>query len=786
MSRWILLLTGWVEDHPWLMLGVVGAITLLFSGAILALGIEFKADFKDFLPQDEPAVQALNRAEATYGSQDLFLVAVVAEDTIFKPSTLRKFKEMEERFAEIVGVDEVRGPANSYVIYGTEDSLVVERAMEEVPKTPEGVAAYRERVMRDRNLRGWVISEDGRAGAISIRLDPFEADAPTVVAEIEQIVRRYEGPERIYLAGEPVLRSTISASMIRDLQVLIPFVVLVMILVLFLSFRSLRGVMLPLAVVLMSTIWTVGSMALAGVAMSPFAIIMPVMLIAIGTADGIHILNKYYEEAAKRSGNSRASRRAVVLTTMEEMASPIIMTSLTTAAGFSALMTSFLWPQRMFGLFTALGILYAMVLSFTLIPAILARLPLPKLQGAYEGSPLSGILAGIGRGVGLRPAATLILAVIVLTSFAVAIPKVKVETRPDQFLGRDHPSVQAMYAMEEHFGGSYQLAIEIDTGRRDGLKDPQVLKKILALQEYLEARPEIGRVTSVADIARQLNETLHASDPEYYRIPEDPRLAAQLFLLYGGDPGPLFLGDFSKGEVLARRANIGSVRMAQLVREVQAYLDEHFDKPGSPKAEMVGPTQAYAALLARIIHSQLTSLSASVLAAGLIVALLMFSWAAGLLSLLPLLLTIVVEFGVMAYAGLPLDMGTIMLGSIAIGIGIDYVIHFLSRFRLEIQEGQGPMAAYERTLRTAGKGIVYNALALMLGFAVLLVSSFKGLVNFGFLIMLTMLIASVSSLTVVPAITLKRLPGFLKGAIPISEVETVTANPTRSQGGGSR
>jgi len=782
MGRLVLLLTGWVEDHPWLTLGAIGAVTLLFAAAILGVGIEFQADFKDFLPQDDPAVRALTRAEETYGAQDLFLVAVVAEDTIFKPSTLRKFKELEERFSKIIGVDEVRGPASSYVIYGTKDSVVVERAMEEVPQTPKEVEAYRERMMRDRNLRGWVISEDGRAGAISVRLDPFEADAPTVVAEIERIVRRYEGPERIYLAGEPVLRGTISASMVRDLKVLIPFVVLVMVLVLFLSFRSLRGVALPMAVVLISTLWAVGTMALAGVPMTPFAIIMPVMLIAIGTADGIHILNKYYEEAAKRSDDSRASRRAVVLSTMEEMASPVVMTSLTTAAGFSALITSFLWPQRMFGLFTALGIIYAMVLSFTLIPAFLARLPLPKLKGPYEVSPLSDILAKVGRSVGLRPAATLALAAIVLVAFAIAIPKVKVETRPDQFLGRDHPSVQAMHAMEEHFGGSYQLAVEIDTGRRDGLKDPKVLRKILALQQYLERRPEIGRVSSVADIVRQLNETLHASDPRYYRIPEDPRLAAQLFLLYGGDPGPLFLGDFSKGEVLARRANIGSVRLAKLVREVRAYLDEHFNRPGEPKAEMVGPSQAYAALLARIIHSQLTSLTASVLAAGLIVALLMASWSAGLLSLVPLLLTIIVEFGVMAYAGLPLDMGTIMLGSIAIGIGIDYAIHFLSRLRLEIQGGLGPTAAYERTLRTSGKGIVFNALALMFGFSVLLASSFKGLVNFGFLIVLTMLIASTSSLTVVPAITLKRLPQFLKGAAPISEA-VVATNPTEPKGG---
>jgi len=190
--------------------------------------------------------------------------------------------------------------------------------------------------------------------------------------------------------------------MIRDLRVLIPVVVAVMAAVLFLSFRSVRGVGLPLLVVLVSTLWTVGSMALAGAPMTPFGVVLPVMLIAIGAADGIHILNKYYEEVAGpgRARRSRA-RRAIVRATMGELAVPVILTSLTTAAGFLALMTSFLWPQRQFGLFTALGILYAMALSLTLIPALLARLRLPE-RARYERSRLARLLGLWSRDAGRR------------------------------------------------------------------------------------------------------------------------------------------------------------------------------------------------------------------------------------------------------------------------------------------------------------------------------------------------------------------------------------------------
>ncbi len=791
MHRLIRGLILWVEAHPGLTLLGVGALSAFFLGVLLTKGLTFETDFKKFLPEDDPAVRRLNEAEATFGSQDLFLIALEAPEgeTIFRPETLKKFKELEERLAEIVGVDEVRGPATAYVIYGTPDSVVVERAMKRIPQTPEEVEQYRQRVMGDRTIRGWLLSEDGRAGAISVQLEVW-ADAPTVVAQIEELIRPYRGPERIYLVGEPVLRSATALSMMRDLRVLTPFVVLVMVLVLWLSFRSVRGVVLPVSVVLVSTLWTVGSMALFGVPMTPFAVVLPVMLIAIGAADGIHILNKYYEEAAERSDSddSPATRRAVVRATLEEMAVPVILTSLTTAAGFLALMASFLWPQRQFGVFTALGILYAMVLSLTLLPALLARLPLPPLrrEDYFERSLLAKGLSGWGRAVARRPTVTLLISGAVLVGFAVGIPRLEVETRADEFLGQQHPVVQAMYAIERHFGGAYHLAIEIDTGRRDGLKDPAVLQKIAALDDWLEARPEIGRVASIADVVRQLHWVLRGSDDRYYAVPEDPRLAAQLFILYGGKPGPLFLGDFSKGEVLARRVNIGSTRMARLVREVQEYLDQNFNGPGEPKARLVGPTQAYVALLARIIHSQITSLSASFVAAGVIVTLLMGSAIAGLLSLLPLVLTILIEFGVMAYAGLPLDMGTIMLGSIAIGVGIDYAIHFLHRFRLESQRGAGAAAAFPSTLRTAGRGIAYNAISLMLGFAVLLASSFQSLVTFGLLLVLTMLISSLSSFTVIPAILLLRQPAFLLRPSPIWEPpaqaptqaqETATTNP---------
>lgn len=219
------------------------------------------------------------------------------------------------------------------------------------------------------------------------------------------------------------------------------------------------------------------------------------------------------------------------------------------------------------------------------------------------------------------------------------------------------------------------------------------------------------------------------------------------------------LSDFSAGEVMGLYSMEGSAQRMDLVHEVQAYLDSHF--AGSVKAQMVGPTLVQSSLYSQIAKSQITSLVTSIIAAGLIVSILMGSLIAGLISLIPLLLTVVINFGVMAYSGTPLNMATLMVSSIAIGIGIDYAIHLISRFRREVLAGKSMDNALQSTIQTTGRGIAYNAIALALGFIILLVSSFKGTNSFGLLIAMTMVISALSAFTVIPAILITWRPAFL-------------------------
>ncbi len=746
-----------IADHPYVTIGAIIIITVAFAAFVPRLHTD--TNFKNYMDKSDPTVQAMDRAEDRYGSQDLFMIAVENDGGIFNTATLTKISQMQAEFEEIAGVDEVTSPLNAQVITGTEKTLNVGPAApnEEVPATAEAMDAYRTRVMASNTVRDYIIASNGKAAVISIKLK-LNADDVVAAKEVVKIVEKYNtAPDNIYITGLPYMNLVLTQSMGKDLKILLPLVILVIIAVLYFSFWSLRGVILPLLVVSLSAVWTLGLMGMFNVPITIISFILPVILMAIGIAYCIHVLNKYYEEIA-----AGADRRTAVIETGLHMVSPVSMAGLTTVAGFLSLLNSFLIPQRQFGVFTGLGVLAAMVLSLVLIPALLATLKVPKkkIHGNSNGA-LTRVLSGFERMIIRRRVPVIIVSVVLFGVFLASLPMLRIETSEKEFLGADSPVVQAIDVMDRHFSGSEQVMIDIDTGKRDGLKDPAVLNQIEALQAFLESKG-VKKTISIADMVTEMNQKFHADDPAYYVIPDDRKLVSQLLLLFtfqGGDMGNMALGDFSAGEVMGLYPSNGSAQQVKLAREVQDYLDTHFT--GTVHAEMVGATKVSSSMYSRIAMSQIMSLGTSILASWLIVSLLLGSVIAGLISLIPIAFTVVINFGVMAYSGTPLDMATLMVSSIAIGIGIDYAIHFISRFRRETMSGESAESALQKTIQTTGRGIAYNALALALGFAVLLFSSFKGTSNFGLLIAMTMVISALSAFTIIPAILVTWKPRFL-------------------------
>ena len=777
---------GWIVDHPWPALSAVLVLTVFFL--IFVPQLRLQTDFGKYLPEGNPTVRLMRNAEKVFGSQEFFMVLVEAPDTVFTVETIAQIHALELEFKAVRGIDQVLGPTTATVISAAGNRLTIEAAAELLPTTQVEMDVYREKVLGDRNLRGYIFANNERAAGIVLKPSPYLDDTGTLVAEVNRIAKAHETATlTVYVGGIAPLRSAIGDSMLRDMALLTPLVLLVMEVLVFLAFRTGRGVALPFLLMTLTTIWTIGLMALARVPLTAFSFFMPVMLIAASKAYAIFTVNRYYEEAAH---GSQLSRREIIINTMHDMAKPLAMDALAEVAGFLSLLAATLWPQQTFGLFIAAGIASTLLLNFVLLPAILVLLPLPRKHHDYEHGWLPNALVLFGRLIARRKTVFLVLSAVVLIAFVVAIPRLRVDTSPGGYLGDDHPAMDAMHALDRNFGGSSQLSIQIDTGKTNGLKDPAVLKEIVGLEGFIQAQPEYGgSITSLANLVREMNQKMHGDDPSFYAIPDDPKLTAALFALFtfsGGGLWNMATPDFSRGEVVARTSLHGTAQIADFGRRVKAYTAEHF--PSTLRAELVGTEQAWASLAEETVPNTEMTLCIALVAALLIVTLLLRSFVAGLVAVMPMILTIGINLGTMSYLNLPLDLASLMIGSITVGVGIDYTINFMIRWKTEIARGHGLEEAHEITMRTMGRGILFNALTLTAGFAMFYFSAFEGLRNFGLLINLTMIWSFLGSFIVVPALLLALKPRFLTGrrrgpkspnpesSSPYQEVPTHDAN----------
>ena len=744
-----------VLAHPvWTLLALAG-VTLAFSLFLPRIG--FQADYSKMLPEDDPIVAQYKKTRDLFGGQSVFILAVAAEEggSLFDLPSLQKLYAVTAELEKLKDeglVEEVVSPANVKIVEGTAAALLVRPILPKAPETEEDVRVFQEKALAERLVRDNLILSDGSGALIVLRLsskvEVREDIQAQILARLEEISAKYAGPERFYISGNAAFLVYVNRYMRQDLALLLPVVVVVIILVLLVSFRNWRGVVLPLAVVLVGLIWTMGLVGLTDRKLTMISTFLPVVLVAVGSAYGIHVVNDFLQRA--KPGQDK---KELVLATMREMFVPVLGAAVTTAAGFLTLLSSFLVPTREFGVFSAFGVMACFVLAMLMIPIVLVLLPLPKTRAETEAKErLSPALAQI---FSRRPWVPLVVVLFVLSALLAGVPKLKVESDVTRYFREDSPVVEALRVVDGAFGGSQELSVVVDTGRRDGLKDPEVLRFMDRLQRFLEERPEVGATSSLADLVKESYFTLRGDDPAFYTIPETSRAVAQVLLLYemgGGEvTGSMATRDFRMGRISARVRSVGLAGYDDLIRAVSEFVER--EKPEKIVDWYVtGSPSLYIQLSKKLIASQLMSLGTSFGAVGAIVSALMLSLGAGLLSLIPLLVAVAGNFGVMGFVGAYLDMATVMIASLTVGIGVDYAVHFLSRYRNERQAGLDHASALRETFRTSGRAIVINALTLALGFFVMLFSRFGALNTFGWLMALTMVMSMLGALLVLPAV----------------------------------
>ena len=736
-------LAKWIIRWPWITLGILLLITGVFLAGIPRLQIDNSVD--SMLPDDHPARLLYDEVNDTFGGTDVMVIAVHSED-IFSEGTLSQVIKLTEIFQRLPGVDEVVSLSTAKRMDGEDGTLVVRELMPKAPETDAARDDLRTYVVGQEMYVNNIISSDGLYAGIVVELLP-NVDDSAVYTSLRQVIDAQANADDIYVAGGPAVNAEMTTSMKGDLVQLIPFVLLVLAIVLYLSLRTVAGVILPLAVVLLTVIWTAGLMAWLGIPMAMISTTLPIMLIAIGVADAIHILTEYY--AGLRGGEEK---RSAIRTVVKHIGVAIVLTSITTLVGFLSLGTSPVQQVMQFGLFVGFGVMAALAITLTLIPAALELGRGPKLGARKVTKPSisTRVLTWLSKFVVKRRKALLIVGSVLFVLAAIGSTRLVVETNTLRFFRPETPIREATEVVDSSFGGSESLSVIVN----GDIKSPDVLNGMLEFQDWANTLPEVGYTASVADYVTQINEALHDNDPVERVIPQTRNAVAQEILLYEMSSDPSDFArvvnyNYEQARVVLRMESLSSSELGALVQQVEdeavRSADSQFD------VEVMGSTYLFKVLTDLLVSGQILSLLVSLLGVALVVGLIFRSVRFGLLSMIPLGFTITLNFGIMGWLNIPLDTATTMLASIAIGIGVDYTVHFLSKYRRELRAGNTSHAAVGETIQTTGRAISYNVVAVAAGFAVLLFSSFGPIATLGALVALSMGVSGLAALTLLPA-----------------------------------
>lgn len=731
-----------IIKYRWVTISLVVVLTVFLGLQIKNLRLN--PDVISSLPDSDPDAALLKQINEQFEVNNMGMV-ILETDNIFTNEVLSHIKLITDTLLMTPGVASVTSLTNVHEIRRSEGGIEIGKLLDEydLPDTPEELQKLKDHIFEKDTYSGTIISEDATASIIIFTLtEGF--DTRSLARTIREKTEALGLPENIYFGGSPMMVTYISDLMIADLKKLIPIAFGLLVLILFLGFRSIRGVILPLLTTIIAIAWTMGIMSLGGFEMSMISSDIPIILLAIGTAYTIHVINKINQ--VREKSWKRASLKA-----LKYIILPVFLAALTTEIGFlSFLFGSYLSMIRDFGIFTALGTFFAFLLSVFFVPALMSLLPSTiktsydldeRIKKSYLSenflSPLHALLFK-------HPKYILTSWGIVLLVSIIGIIFINRSVDIKDYFKRNNPARLAEEILVEKFGGSKPIFV-LFTG---DMQSPEVLKTMMKTEDFLKQNPYVSSAQSVADLIAQLSYVMGQGKA----IPDDRIQIEQLwFLLEGNEIMQQFVSDELDKGIIISKFTSGQIKdKIEFVSDMNAFIREN----SSTDCEIMitGMPFVDVTMDRSLVRGQFRSLSIAVVFVIIILGLIFRSLLNGLLASIPVIAAILLLFGVMGYTGIPLNIATVLVASVALGIGIDYSIHIISYFNYARKQNHGVNRSLEETIMISGKAIIINVLSVSAGFLVLLFSEFVPLQYFGLLVAISMVASSQGAMTLLPVI----------------------------------
>ncbi|MFA5648985.1 MAG: MMPL family transporter [Bacteroidales bacterium] len=713
-------------------------------------------DLMDYLPDGIEANINNDKLEEIFGKFEPILI-IFKSDDVLAPKTLNRIYQInnELKYSELV--NDVLSIFETKYIRGEDGAMLVDPAVKYIPETDDEREQLRQELIDNPLAYKLFISDDFKYTSIILGANEGVSDEE-IFEFINTTLKNNPGSEKVYLNGLPYLRSEVQAKATRDIAILMPLGLIIMLIFLYLSFKERRGVLLPFMVVIMSIVLAMGLMPILGYDLSLVAVLIPIMMIAIANNYGVHIVARYQELNAK---NPDWTMVQIVTEALKQLSKPILLTGLTTIIGVMGLIVHIMLPAKQMGIVSSVAIGFALALSLLFIPAIMIKMKKGKPIKAYttgKKSIIDNLLKWSAKVSINNPRKVIYIFVSFMILAGLGITRLKVSVNLEKMMPNKHSLRVSTDIADAKFGGTKNINVLFE----GEIMEPEVMQAMDRFETQLEEVEGVGSVTSLASVIRIISRSLNEPDSEFYdKIPDTRQAIAQYIEFYSmsGDPE-----DFEKLVDFDYTKAVLSVQFAATsideLNRVEFAIRELVSQ--TPSATLVaGQCLVEKEMANAIVKGQIYSLIFALVAIAILLGLIFRAFSAGLMGSIPLMVTLICNFGLMGWLGFQLDIGNSLLSSIAIGIGVDYTIHLFWRLKYELSLGRSYVEAIQNTLTTTGRGIAINAISVIVGFAVLFFSGMMILKTFAFLIIFSLLLCLLCALILIPAITIITKPKFL-------------------------
>ena len=764
---------------------------IVFVFALLAFPLSHVPQIKmdtsteGFMHDDDPVLLEYNEFRAQFGRDERVMVALKS-DNVFTLKFLNTLKELHEELeSNVPFLDDITSLYNVRNTRGEGDKLITDDLLEYFPTTEEEVAVIKQQAMASHFYKDLFISSDGKMTTIVIETDAYSHEGEVEVSDVDAfdegfgdevagevkersfltdkenaelvnsvlaIVDKYKKDDiEVYVAGSPSLNHALKSQMQVDMQKFMRITFLIIIVFLFVMFRRASAVFYPVVVIILALLATVGTMVWAGVALKLPTQIVPSLLMAVSIGATVHILSIFFDKF-----NTTGDKKEAIIYTLKHSGLAIAMTSFTTAIGVGSFSGSKVAPISDLGIYASYGVLMSLFLTLTLLPALLSVTKL-KQKVKTKADKLDIVMKKLAVIPVNHYKSILVVSTILVVVALVAATKIDLSHNPLKWFQPDSYDRISTEVIDESLNGSVTIELIIDTETVNGWNDPERLNKLNKLsadmETYVDSHTHIGKVISLATIVKETNRALHENQEEHYTIPDNADLVSQELLLFensgSDDLEDVVDSQFSKARISIKLPWTDVVKAVG----VRDYVKDEATKT-FPNDTIVttGVIPLLINTFSHAVSSSVTSYFIAFVGISFMMMLILGSVRIGLLSMIPNLAPIIMGLLIMYVGNIPLDMFTLLIGSIAIGLAVDDTIHFMHNFRRYYLQSGDAAKAIEETFFTAGKALVITTIVLSLGFYAYMMANMISVQNFGLLTGSVIILALLSDLLLAPAL----------------------------------